>query len=314
MRLWRSIKKQMPELNGILLINKPEGFTSHDVVAKLRGMLRTKRIGHGGTLDPMATGVLPIFIGGATRASDFALAEEKEYIAGFNLGYCTDTQDTTGEIINKSPKKVSSTNVYMAVKALKGEQKQIPPMYSAVKIDGQKLYDLARKGKQIERPERDIFISKSELLSFDDDMQCGQIQLVVSKGTYVRTVINDLGEKLGTYGVMNSLIRTRSGGYNISDCISFETLEKAINEGNVQSLIHGADSLFLNYPAITLTDEGEERAGRGAVLFQRHTEKGFDEQENKIYRVYDRNGFRMLGQVRTLDKGGFALFVYKNLR
>ena len=314
MLLWRYIKKQMAELNGILLMNKPEGFTSHDVVAKLRGMLKTRKIGHGGTLDPMATGVLPVFIGGATRAADFAAAQEKEYIAGFNLGFCTDTQDTTGKILEKSDKKIGSAEIYMAVKAIKGKQKQIPPMYSAVKIGGQKLYDLARKGKEIERPERDIFIAKSELISFDDQMQCGQIGLAVSKGTYVRTIIHDLGEKLGTYAAMNSLVRTRSGAYKLSECVDFETVQKVANEGEVQSLLHATDSLFLDYPAVSLTEEGAERATRGAVIFQRHTEKGFDEIEGQLYRVYDKQGFKMLGQIKALDKGGFALFVYKNFR
>ncbi len=304
----------MPELNGILLMNKPEGFTSHDVVAKLRGMLRTRKIGHGGTLDPMATGVLPIFIGGATRAADFAAAQEKEYIAGFNLGFCTDTQDTTGQILKKSDKKASPTEIYMAVKSIKGQQKQTPPMYSAVKIGGQKLYDLARKGKEVERPERDVFVAKSELVSFDDQMQCGQIQLVVSKGTYVRTIIHDLGENIGTYAVMNSLVRTRAGEYKLNECVDFETVQNAANEGEIQALLHATDSLFLNYPAVSLTDEGEERAARGAVLFQRHTQNGFKEQQNELYRVYDKQGFRMLGQIRTLDKGGLALFVYKNFR
>lgn len=304
----------MPELNGILLMNKPEGFTSHDVVAKLRGMLKTRKIGHGGTLDPMATGVLPVFIGGATRAADFAAAQEKEYIAGFNLGFCTDTQDTTGKILQKSDKKVGSAEIYMAVKAMKGEQKQIPPMYSAVKVGGQKLYDLARKGKEIERPERDIFVSKSELLSFDDQFQCGQIQFAVSKGTYVRTLIHDLGENLGTFAAMNSLVRTRAGGYKLAECVDFDTVQKAADEGDVQALLHATDSLFLNYPAVSLTDEGAQRAERGAVMFQRHTEKGFPEKENQLLRVYDKQGFRMLGQVRTLDKGGLALFVYKNFR
>lgn len=314
MLLWRYTEKQMAELNGILLMNKPEGFTSHDVVAKLRGMLKTRKIGHGGTLDPMATGVLPVFVGGATRAADFAAAQEKEYITGFNLGFCTDTQDTTGKILQKSDKKIGSAEIYMAVKAMKGQQKQIPPMYSAVKIGGQKLYDLARKGKEIERPEREIFIAKSELVSFDEQMQCGQIVLAVSKGTYVRTIIHDLGEKLGTYAAMNSLVRTRSGAYKLNECVDFETVQKAANEGEVQSLLHATDSLFLDYPAVSLTDEGAERAIRGAVIFQRHTEKGFDEIEGQLYRVYDKQGFKMLGKVKALDKGGLALFVYKNFR
>ena len=144
-------------LNGILLMNKPQGFTSHDVVAKLRGILHTRRIGHGGTLDPMATGVLPVFVGGATKAADFAAAQDKEYVAGFTLGFATDTQDTTGETIRTSAVRASADEVQACLAGFAGAQQQLPPMYSAVKVNGQKLYDLARKGKEIERTPRDIY-------------------------------------------------------------------------------------------------------------------------------------------------------------
>lgn len=304
----------MSELNGILLMNKPQGFTSHDVVAKLRGILKTKKIGHSGTLDPIATGVLPIFIGGATRATSFAASQQKEYEAFFNLGFCTDTQDITGNIIKKSQKIANPVEVYMTVKQINGQQKQIPPMYSAVKVNGKKLYELARKGQEIERAERDIFVFKNELVCFDEQMQCGQIKLCVSKGAYIRTIINDIGEKLGTYAVMNSLVRTRSGNYKINDCVGFETVENAAKSGEVQSLLHATDSLFLNYKSVSLNKDGEDRASKGAVIFQYHTQNGFEEIENKIYRVYDKTGFRMLGKVGRLNKGGLALFVHKNFR
>ena len=149
---------QQSDLNGILLMNKPQGFTSHDVVAKLRGILHTRRIGHGGTLDPMATGVLPVFVGGATKAADFAAAQDKEYVAGFTLGYCTDTQDVTGEMLRTSERYAAEYAVKQMVRRFIGPQHPVPPMYSAVKVNGQKLYDLARKGREVERPARDIIV------------------------------------------------------------------------------------------------------------------------------------------------------------
>lgn len=159
------------ELNGILIFHKPQDFTSHDVVAKLRGILRTRKIGHGGTLDPMATGVLPIFVGGATKAADYAAAQDKTYEAGFTLGFSTDTQDTTGTVTAQSEQRVTEDEVRAALNTFLGAQKQVPPMYSAIKIDGQKLYDLARKGKEVERPARDITILDIALLNFDPDSQ-----------------------------------------------------------------------------------------------------------------------------------------------
>ena len=247
---------QQSDLSGILLMNKPQGFTSHDVVAKLRGILHTRKIGHGGTLDPLATGVLPVFIGGATKAADFAAAQDKEYVAGFTLGYCTDTQDVTGEMLQTSERYAAEYAVKRAVRGFIGPQQQIPPMYSAVKVNGQKIYDLARKGREVERPARDIVVHEMELLDFDEDAQKGTLRCVVSKGTYVRTLVNDLGEKLGTLAVLHSLVRTRSGAYPIEQCRSFEDCERAMADGTMQQLLLPTDSLFTEHPAVTLTDEG----------------------------------------------------------
>src|SRR5699024_4938032 len=192
---------QQSELCGILLMDKPQGFTSHDVVAKLRGILHTRRIGHGGTLDPLATGVLPVFVGGATKAADFAAAQDKEYVAGFTLGFETDTQDVTGEILRRSGQTATRDEVTQAAARFLGAQQQVPPMYSAVKVNGQKLYDLARKGKEVERPARDIFVREMALLDFDERTQQGTLRLAVSKGTYVRTLVHDMGVSLGTLAV-----------------------------------------------------------------------------------------------------------------
>ena len=254
------------ETSGILIFNKPQDFTSHDVVAKLRGILHTRKIGHGGTLDPMATGVLPIFVGGATKAADYAAAQDKEYLAGFTLGYATDTQDTTGTIVARSEQRVQTEQVQKALTDFLGEQKQISPMYSAVQIRGQKLYDLARKGKEIERPARDITILELELCAFDEQTQRGTLRVVCSKGTYVRTIVNDLGERLGTYAAMHALTRIRSGVYTLEGALSFETIEAARDAGTLDILFRPTDTLFTAYPAVTMNDEGNERALRGATV------------------------------------------------
>ena len=167
-------------MNGILCMYKPEGFTSFDVIAKLRGILGTRKLGHSGTLDPMATGVLPVFVGGATKAADFAAAQDKEYVAGFTLGYCTDTQDVTGEMLQTSERYAAEYAVKQMVRRFIGPQQQVPPMYSAVKVNGQKLYDLARKGREVERPARDIIVHEMDLLGFDENAQKGTLRCKVS--------------------------------------------------------------------------------------------------------------------------------------
>lgn len=304
---------QQSEFCGILLMDKPKGFTSHDVVAKLRGILHTRRIGHGGTLDPLATGVLPVFIGGATKAADFAAAQDKEYVAGFTLGFETDAQDVTGEVLRRSGQTASRAQVEQAAARFLGAQQQVPPMYSAVKVNGQKLYDLARKGKEVERPARDIFVREMTLLDFDEATQKGTLRLTVSKGTYVRTLVSDMGVSLGTLATMHSLTRTRAGAYPLEQCHSFDEVKQAAQDGTVPDLLLPVDGLFAEHPAVELTDEGAERIARGAVVFPRQV-RGLPETAGTLCRVYHRGHFLMLGQVRTLDKGGVGLFVYKNFR
>lgn len=302
------------ELNGILIFHKPQDFTSHDVVAKLRGILRTRKIGHGGTLDPMATGVLPIFVGGATKAADYAAAQDKTYEAGFTLGFSTDTQDTTGMVTAQSEKRVTEDEVRAALNTFLGAQKQVPPMYSAIKIDGQKLYDLARKGKEVERPARDITILDIALLSFDPDTQKGAFRATCSKGTYVRTIVHDLGEKLGTYAAMHALTRTRAGVYDLAEAVTFDQIERARDDGTLEGLFRPTDSLFVDYPAVTLNAEGRDRAARGATVFERQTDGLAQFAPGTLCRVYADGRFLMLGRVDTLDKGGNGLFVHKNFR
>ncbi len=300
-------------LSGVLIMHKPQDFTSHDVVAKLRGILHTRKIGHGGTLDPMATGVLPIFIGDATRGADYAAAQDKEYVAGFTLGLSTDTQDTTGETLETRTLTVDLATVETALRGFLGTQEQLPPMYSAIKIDGQKLYDLARKGKTVARPTRTITLSEIELLSFDESAQTGTFRVLASKGTYVRTIVHDLGLRLGTLAAMHSLVRTRSGAYALAEAVDFAAVEQAMADGTVQSLLRPTDSLFLDYPRVDLTDYGLQRANAGAFVAPEHAAP-LPQTIGTLCRVYHNGQFLLLGRVDTLQKGGLALFVHKNFR
>lgn len=241
-------------------------------------------------------------------------AQDKEYVAGFTLGFATDTQDTTGETIRTSAARASLAEVQACLASFAGAQQQLPPMYSAVKVNGQKLYDLARKGKEIERTPRDIYLHEIELLDFDESAQKGSFRVVASKGTYVRTIVHDLGEKLGTFAAMHSLVRTRSGAYPLADTVGFEEVEQAMETGTIGTLLRPTDSLFLMHPAVYLTEEG--RRSRGA---RRDCVPAYDtghawKRRDTLVRVYEGERFRMLGQVRALEKGGVGLFVYKNFR
>ena len=280
---------QQSDLNGILLMNKPQGFTSHDVVAKLRGILHTRRIGHGGTLDPMATGVLPVFVGGATKAADFAAAQDKEYVAGFTLGYCTDTQDVTGEMLQTSERYAAEYAVKQMVRRFIGPQQQVPPMYSAVKVNGQKLYDLARKGREVERPARDIIVHEMELLDFDENAQKGTLRCKVSKGTYVRTLCHDIGQALGCGGTMFSLRRTMAAGFSLEQALP---LERVLSHSEPHSLLLPVDTYFQDRPPLTLPPALEKKVRNGMAFPLPGTAEG-------EYRVYGEDGgFLALSQVR----------------
>ena len=241
----------MPD--GILIIDKPTGWTSMDVCAKLRGILREKRIGHAGTLDPMATGVLPVFVGRATKAVQFAENGRKEYRAVLKLGTVTDTQDTTGTVLETHPVTVGADEVRAALEHFTGELLQLPPMYSALKVNGQKLYDLARQGKTVERKPRAITVYELELLeqSAPDEFT---LRVVCSKGTYIRTLCHDLGQALGCGGCMAALRRTEASGFCIGEAV---TLEDAAREG--EALLRPLDSLFRAYPAFTIPNAALEK-------------------------------------------------------
>ncbi|USF26701.1 tRNA pseudouridine synthase B [Firmicutes bacterium ASF500] len=251
--------------NGILIVDKPAGWTSMDVCAKLRGIFHEKRVGHGGTLDPMATGILPVFIGRATRAVEFAECSDKEYIAGLKLGVITNTQDTTGEILEEHPVQVSREQLEAALEKFRGDILQVPPMYSAIKINGKKLYELARKGREVERPARAVTIKALEILDEQGD-GLYTIRVRCTKGTYIRTLCHDIGQALGCGGCMASLRRTMAAGFTLEDAVSLEQMQ---TEADPASLLLPVDCLFAGRPVLVLKSAEAEkkiRNGMTAVL------------------------------------------------
>lgn len=250
----------MAGMNGILLVDKPQGWTSHDVVAKLRGVFGEKRIGHSGTLDPMATGLLAVFLGRATKAVEFSEAAEKEYLAHLRLGVVTDTQDTTGTVLQQSDGVPDRAALEAVLPQFRGELEQIPPMYSAIKVNGQKLYDIARRGGEVERKPRRITIHELELLG----EEAGDYLLRVrcSKGTYVRTLCHDIGAALGCGGAMSALRRTRIGVYDVKDAHTMAELTSVSREG-AENLLYPLESIFAEFPVITLSPKNEAHCRNG---------------------------------------------------
>ena len=272
-------------MNGIVIIDKPQGWTSQDVVSKLRGVLRTKRIGHGGTLDPMATGVLPVFVGRATRGVEFFEHAEKTYVADLRLGIATDTEDITGAVLEEKPVSATREQLETALESFRGEIQQIPPMYSAVKINGQKLCDLARKGREVERKPRTITIFTLELLEFDGIT--AKLKVHCSKGTYIRTLCKDIGEKLCCGGCMAALRRVTAGAYTIGEAVPLAELVEAADP---EKYLRPVDSMFADIPAVTLTPNQEKRC-RNGNQFSITLAEG-------TYRAYSQTGeFLMLATV-----------------
>ncbi len=272
-------------MDGIVIVDKPAGWTSQDVVSKLRGVFKTRRIGHGGTLDPMATGVLPVFVGRATRAVEFFEHAEKTYEATLRLGIATDTEDITGTVLEEQPVSVTEEQLLQVLEKFRGEIFQIPPMYSAIKINGQKLCDLARKGRQVERTPRKITIFALDLLSFEGTT--AKLRVHCSKGTYIRTLCKDIGQALGCGGCMESLRRVTAGEYVISQAVTMEAL---VNAEDPAAFLLPTDSLFAGYPAVTLTEKQTLRCRNGNA-FSVSLEPG-------TYRAYSPEGeFLMLAKV-----------------
>ena len=253
-------------MTGILPIDKPQGFTSFDVIAKLRGILKERRLGHSGTLDPMATGVLPVFIGRATRAIDLLSDNEKRYSARFRLGVLTDTQDSSGEVLRRTDVKVTRSGLENELLSFSGRIMQLPPMYSAVRVGGKRLYDLAREGKEVERQPREVKIFSLALTDFDEDTQTGGLEIACSKGTYIRTLINDLAESAGTLGVMTDLRRTYSQGFEIGGCFTLPEVEDAAKSGDLDKLILPLERCFDDLPRVDLTPKLERLYRNGVKL------------------------------------------------
>ncbi len=277
-------KKDMNDINGIIVINKEKGYTSHDVVAKLRRILNTRKIGHTGTLDPEATGVLPICIGKATRVSDMILNSTKQYIAKLKFGITTDTQDIFGNVISQNEVNASKDEIISAIKSFEGDITQIPPMYSAIKIDGKKLYEYARKGIEVERKTRSVTIDKIEILDISTDS--ATIKVDCSKGTYIRTLCDDIGKKLGCGACMESLMRTKSSIFDIEKSVKIDD----VTFENHKDYLIATDEVFSHYPKIIVNDEIKMRLINGA--------KSSVKKDEGMYRVYDEKGdFICVGRV-----------------
>ena len=272
-------------MNGIVIVDKPQGWTSQDVTARLRRVFNTRRIGHGGTLDPMATGVLPVFVGRATRGVEFFEHAEKTYEAVVRLGLATDTEDITGTVLEEKEVHISEAEFLGILPKFRGKIQQIPPMYSALKVNGQKLCDLARKGKEVERQAREIEIFKLECLEFTGN----EARLLVhcSKGTYIRTLCKDIGAALGCGGCMASLRRVTAGEYTIEEAVPLQTL---LDTTEAETYLRPVDSMFRNIPSVKLTPNQEKRCRNG---------NAFSVQlADGTYRAYGQNGeFLMLAQV-----------------
>lgn len=261
--------------NGIILVDKPADWTSHDVVAKLRGILHERRVGHSGTLDPMATGLLTVFVGRATRAVQFAETHNKRYVASLRCGYSTDTQDTSGRVTAQtgiSPTEAELTDV---LPEFTGEISQIPPMYSAIKVSGKKLYELARKGETVERKPRTVNISELSLVGHDGDDFV--LSVSCSKGTYIRTLCNDIGERLGCLACMSALRRTNAGPFDVRDAHTLSEIAE-----DPERYIIPVDSLFSDHPAIELSAAQTAKLKYGNILNV--------SAKNGTYRVYGENG------------------------
>ena len=280
-------------LNGVINIYKIKGFTSHDVVAKLRGIVKQKKIGHTGTLDPDATGVLPVCLGSATKLCDMLTEKEKEYIAKVQLGVTTDTQDMTGTVLSSKEVNVSEEEVIKAIESFVGPYEQIPPMYSALKVNGKKLYELAREGKEVERKARPVVIHYIEIIEMD--LPEITIKVGCSKGTYIRTLCHDLGQKLGCGAAMAALERTKSGQFSLDAAITLAELEERIKEAGetreafLQSMVIPVDRMFSELKELRLLPEWERLVQNGNSFEEKNLRNEFWEKERKDksqYRVY----------------------------
>lgn len=254
-------------MDGVIVICKEKGFTSHDVVAKLRGILHMKKIGHTGTLDPDAEGVLPVALGKATRLVDMITDKEKTYEAVMRLGVVTDTQDMSGTVLSQTTElSVTEEEICTVVSSFVGDYMQVPPMYSALKVNGKKLYELAREGKTVERKPRPVHFYEIEIL--DISFPLVRFRVTCSKGTYIRTLCHDIGEKLGCGAAMESLLRTKVGRFTLDDAITLAQTEEAVQKGIIESKILGIEEILAEYPRVCCTKEGDRLLANGNPLVQ----------------------------------------------
>ncbi len=275
--------------NGIINIFKEKGFTSHDVVAKMRGICRQKKIGHTGTLDPDAEGVLPVCLGSGTKLCDMLTDKDKEYVAELLLGIKTDTQDITGQVLSEKEPVQDEELIRACVESFQGEYMQVPPMYSALKVNGKKLYELARAGKEVERTARQVFIHEIEILEIK--LPVVKMRVACSKGTYIRTLCEDIGEKLGCGGTMKSLLRTKVGSFSLNKAITLQQLEEIRDAGKIEEYLFPVESAFAECPALHVLPEYKKLIDNGNAFYANQT------MENKRYdagiwvRVYGKDKF-----------------------
>lgn len=267
----------MAELNGIIVINKPKGYTSHDAVNIVRGILGTRKVGHTGTLDPNAEGVLPICVGKATKACDMITFSDKEYVAGVKLGVTTDTYDIWGKVLKTENVDITKDDVERILGEFTGEISQIPPMYSAIKQNGKKLYELARNGIEVERKARKITIYSNEISDFNNSEFL--LRVSCSKGTYIRSLCNDIGEKLGCGACMTSLVRTKSSVFSLEEAVTFDELERLVSENGADKVLGCVDRIFDNLPSLRVNDVVRARLLNGAYSRLNVT--------SGMYRIYD---------------------------
>lgn len=293
-------------MNGIIIIDKPSGFTSFDAVAVVRKCLGERKTGHTGTLDPMATGVLPILLGCATKAQSLLPDSGKEYEAEFKLGITTDTLDVTGKILTQQNSDITAEQINAVLPNFRGDIMQVPPMYSAVSKNGVRLYELARKGIETEREARPITVHSLELLSFDEQDQCGKLKIMCSKGTYVRVICDDIGKLLGCGCVLTSLRRTYACGYTLENAVDIDTLRRLSAEGGIEKYIKSVDSIFREYDSVNVTEKQAVRFNNGGALSLSLLNGLKSEDDGVLYRVYGGNTFLGLGVVNS-EKGELAV-------
>lgn len=271
-------------INGVIVIRKEQGFTSHDVVAKMRGICGQKKIGHTGTLDPAATGVLPVCLGSGTKLCDMLADRDKEYVAELLLGVTTDTQDTTGTVLAEQAVKVTEDEVRKVCESFVGDYNQIPPMYSALKVGGKKLYELAREGKSVERQARPVRILELEILQIE--LPVVKMRVVCSKGTYIRTLCDDIGRALGCGGAMKSLERTRVGAFTLENAVTLGKLQQLKDAGKLTGVVLPVDRIFDECPKLHVTEEFVRLLDNGNAILQEQTEENIKYDNGRWIRFY----------------------------